>query len=117
MQFTITTKQTNLTEADYEYFEKFAAKLMKLTAWDQPDFPQLVMTVNKHKKGNAPASYEGTLDLIIPKKRLVAKFNEKTIRSGIKSGFDKLFRELDKYKGMHFKNDSEFPKHRLIKEK
>lgn len=103
MRLVLDTKQTELTAGDREYLQTLADKLAKQTPWDAEDYPLLTVDIKKQK-----LHYDGSLDLVLPKKRLIAHFQGKTVKVALKSGFSKLLRELDKYKGMHFRNDSEY---------
>ena len=141
MHFTITTKLFHLSDIECRYIERLVKKLLQFAPWKEPDLPLLEIVVRKHKKKSLnhiekrlisegtveakpghetidnPIYYDGTLDLILPKKRIVAKMLGKTVREALKDGFDELFLELDKYKGMHFANDSEYHSHKTIRQK
>ncbi|MEK7605918.1 MAG: hypothetical protein AAB478_05370 [Patescibacteria group bacterium] len=140
MHFTITTKLFHISDKDCQYIEKLVKKLLQLTPWKEPDYPLLDILLRKHRKKSLdhiekrlilegaiqpkhghetidnPVYYDGTLDLILPKKRIVANMLGKTVHEALKDGFDELFLELDKYKGLHFANDSEYYNHRTIRQ-
>jgi len=139
VRFTITAKKFQIEDKDYQYIERVVKKLLKLFPGKDPDYPLFDIVIRKHKKKSFdhaekrlisqglaqplhghenidnPIYYDGTLDFILPKKRLITKMLGKTVREAIKDGFDELFIELDKYKGLHFKDDSEYFDHRTIR--
>lgn len=141
MRFTITTKLFHLSDNEYLYIERLVKKILQFTPWKEPDLPFLEIVIRRHKKKGLnhiekrlitegavepkpghetvdnPIYYDGALDLILPKKRIVAQMLGKTVREALKDGFDELFLELDKYKGLHFANDSEYYNHRSIRQK
>ncbi len=55
------------------------------------------------------ASYEGSMNLRLPKKPLIITFKGQTINECIDRGIDRLKEELQKYKDTHFKSQSEYP--------
>lgn len=140
MHFIVTTKQFHLSDNEYRYLERLVKKLLQFTPWKEPDFPLLEIIIRRHKKKSLdhiekrlisesavkpkpehetidnPIYFDGTLELILPKKRIVTKMLGKTAREALKDGFDELFIELDKYKGMHFVNDSEYYSHKTIRQ-
>lgn len=128
MHFTLTTKHFKISEKDYKVIVKLTEKLLQFTPWKDPDFPLLDIIIRKHKKKSRnhqplhghetidnPVYYDGTVDLILPKKRLVTKMLGKTVHEAIKDGFDELFGELETYKGRYFRNDSEYFDHETIR--
>ncbi len=128
MRYTISTKLFHLSDKDNEYIKKLAEKLLAFSPFKDPDYPLLEIVIRRHKKKSLtvqplsgrkiidnPVYYDGTLDFILPKKRLVAKMLGKTVEEAIKDGFDELFRELDTYKGLHFKEDSKYFDHDTIR--
>ena len=139
MHITVSTKLFRITDRDYSYVVRLAGKLVKFMPWEDPDYPLLDVIIRKHKKKSLnhiekrlikeesvrplhghesidnPIYYDGTLGLILPKKRIVAKMLGKSVHEAVKDGFDELFRELDIYKGAHFEEDSEYFDHRTIR--
>lgn len=140
MHFTVTTKQFHLSDNEYRHLERLVKKLLQFTPWKEPDYPLLDVILRKNRKKSLnhiekrlisesallpkqrhetidnPIYFDGTLELILPKKRIVAQMLGKTVREALKDGFDELFLELDKYKGMHFVNDSEYYSHKTIRQ-
>jgi ribosome-associated translation inhibitor RaiA len=141
MRLTITTKQFQVIDNDHRYIEKLVKKLERFSPWKDLDYPHLDIILRKHKKKSLdhtqdklvsedsvlplhghetvdnPVYYDGVLNLILPKKRLVATMLGETVQMAVKDGFDELFRELDKYKGLHFANDSKYDTHRTMRQK
>lgn len=141
MHLTVSTKLFRITDRDYSYIVRLAGKLVEFMPWEDPDYPLLDIVIRKHKKKSldhierklvsegsvrplhghetidSPVYYDGTLDLILPQRRLVAKMLGKTVHEAIKDGFDELLAELDTYKGLHFVDDSEYFDHRTIRKR
>lgn len=140
MHFTISTKKFRISDKDFRYVERLVRKLVQFSPWKDPDYPLLDVIIRKHRKRSRdhierrliaedsvhslpghetvdePVYYDGTLDLILPKKRLVANMLGRTVDEAIKDGFDELFRELDTYKGLHFADDSEYYSRQTIRQ-
>ena len=129
MQIRITSKQFHISEQDNIFIQKRVGKLLELLPWKDPDFPTLDITLrnykergkrdhavddtfpNKQKRFNNPDSptyYEGLICLGLPRKKLVVKILGKTLTEGLRDGFDELFREFEKYKGMYFAENSTY---------
>ncbi|OGH17291.1 MAG: hypothetical protein A3C30_01665 [Candidatus Levybacteria bacterium RIFCSPHIGHO2_02_FULL_40_18] len=128
MKYTISTKLFRLSDKDYKYIQKLAEKLLQFIPFKDSDYPLLEIVLRKNKKkslkvqplhgheaADNPVYYDGKLDLILPKKRLVSKMLGKTVDEAIKDGFDELFRELETYKGLHFGSDSEYYDHGTVR--
>ncbi len=141
MHFTVSTKLFRISDKDYRYIVRYAIKLLAFTPWKTPDYPLLDIVIRKHTRKSLdhlekrliaerevkplhehetidnPVYYDGTLDLILPQRRLVAKMLGKTVHEAITDGFDELLAELDTYKGLHFVDDSEYFDHRTIRKR
>lgn len=139
MRFIITSKHVDFSERDYACLEKNALKITKLIPWKDPDYPRLEIIIKSHKKRNLNSNdkiliaenssnktrghkaidnstfYEGTLNLILPQKRLIARMIGKTPCETLKDGFNELMREFDIYKAKYFKEDSEHFDRRTIR--
>lgn len=139
MRYTISTKLFHLSDKDNQYIKKLAEKLLAFIPFKDGDYPLLEIVIRRHKKKSLnhiekrlisnlsvqplaghenvdnPVYYDGTLDLILPKKRIVSKMLGKTVDEAIKDGFDELIRELDDYKGLYFESDSKFYDHKTIR--
>lgn len=113
MNYTITMKQFHLSDDDLIDIETKIKKLEKVIPWNNPDFPVLSIILRQHHKRslsrseklshghetiNSPTYYDGTLDLVLPRKRIISQMLGKTPLQVFMDGFDELLRELKKYK-------------------
>lgn len=125
MKTILATKKFRLQTDDKQYLEKLTEKLAHFMPLKNPDFPLLEIIIRKYKKtirGNrgkrgteSAVYYEGTLELVLPKKRLIGKMLNRTVHEAIKDGFNALFREIEKYKGFHFSGYSKYYSHATIR--
>ena len=60
----------------------------------------------------ALALYEGSMNLRLTKQPLIVTFQGYTINECIDRGIDYLKKELQKYKDLNFKSQSEYPNHK-----
>jgi hypothetical protein len=70
------------------------------------------------KKGDqslALVTYQGSINLILPKKPLIVNFEGKTVNQCIDDGINTLKKELQKYKDLHFRSQSKYPNHQTIR--
>lgn len=63
----------------------------------------------------ALAYFEGSLTFRLDKKQLFVHFKGYTIDECINTGFDRIFKELEKFKDLHFPSESEYPNHESIR--
>ncbi len=132
MQVRVTTKQFHISKEDNIFIQKKVGKLLELLPWKDPDFPTLDITLRNYKERgkkdhvidddyenfpskekrfknpDSPTYYEGLVCLTLPKKKLIVKILGKTLTEALKNGFDELFREFEKYKGMYFTDNSAY---------
>lgn len=62
----------------------------------------------KRNRDLSPYYYSGTIHLRLPKKMLVATLDGAHAEEALRVGFDRLFREIEKYKGKHFPSYSQY---------
>lgn len=91
------------------------------------DFSRVEIVIRKHKTKSfthkrtrredidTPEYFDGTIRLLLPKKDIIAKMTGKNVHEALKDGFDELVFEIEKYKGMNFKNDSDFSNRQTIR--
>lgn len=75
--------------------------------------PHLHKTYSDSKP--ALAYFEGAINFRLTKKRLYVHFKGQTIDECIDHGFSLIFRELEKFKDLHFIDESEYPDHSSIR--
>lgn len=69
----------------------------------------------KRSRDLSPYYYSGTIHLRLPKKMLVATLEGAHAEEALRVGFDRLFREIEKYKGKHFPSYSQYQDNRSIR--
>jgi len=57
----------------------------------------------------ALAFFEGSINFRLSKNRLYVHFKGQTMEECIDVGFKRVFRELERYKDLHFPSESEYP--------
>lgn len=141
MVYTIALKRCRLSDFAFKYIEEHVVKLAQFLSDFDPDLLLLNLVIRKHKKrrlnhisesvldrgetqigtanpkAEAPLYYDGTIVLVLPKKPLIVHFLGQTLSEAVSIGFERLFKELDTYKGKHFPNDSEYFDHRSVRTK
>lgn len=63
----------------------------------------------------ALAHFEGSMYFRLDKKQLYAHFKGLTIGECVDRGFELIWRQLQKYEGLHFSSDSKYPDHNSIR--
>lgn len=105
MIYSISTKDCKISEKNLILLERHLYKLSDLISKFSSDLPLLYLVIRWHSKKDY---YDGALFLDIPKKRLYAVFEGKSIEEAVQLGFERIEREIDTYKGLHFTSDSEY---------
>lgn len=133
MIFQLTCKNCRVSKKSLEYLNdylnKFQRKLLKIP----PDEIAVKLTIRKnidryyppriyphpHKtysdKKTALAFFEGSITFRLFKKRFYADFKGVTIDECIKTGFERLLKEVDRYRNLHFAAESDFVDKRSIR--
>jgi len=97
-------------------FEKLFArrieKLKRLLTNFVEDMPMLTVYIKKHDKNHF---YSGLMSLTLPKKPLIAHTGGRNAETVMEKGFEKIYKEFQKYKGTHFKGSSKYPDHSTIR--
>jgi hypothetical protein len=82
-----------------EYFPPRRHRLQKTYADTKPELAQ----------------YEGSITFRLAKKQIFVHFKGQTIDECIDTGFDLIFKKLEKYKDTHFPSESQYPDRRTIR--
>lgn len=121
MRTVITTKGFKYESNEQEKIDALVNRLtLSLTKFKE-DLPLLTFVLRKDKKVGSPQKvvspfyYEGTITLQLPKKPLVAHVLRVTVIEAIEEAFMRIFKELDTYKGKHFKGHSKYMSKKTIK--
>ncbi|MBI2599921.1 HPF/RaiA family ribosome-associated protein [Candidatus Daviesbacteria bacterium] len=133
MIFKLTTKNCQVSERLVEYIHKHVAKLDQSLPGIESDLVVLRLLVRKnidkyHPPRNHPhlhrsyadlksalAFFEGSITFRLNKNRLYVHFKGQTMEECIDVGFKRIFKELEKYKDLHFPSGSEYPDHSSIR--
>lgn len=110
MEFTIHTKDFSQTKVLHDRLDKKLHKLLHVLDSFNTDKPNLSVEIHRHRNRHY---FDGSLQLKLPKKTLIAHFREDTVGRSINAGFDRLFEEIKTYKAKHF--SSEAPHHSIRK--
>lgn len=62
------------------------------------------------------AYFEGSIAFRLPRKRLYASFKGRTIEECVDVGFTRIFKEVKKYKSLHYSSVSKYPDRSSIRE-
>lgn len=140
MIYSISVKEFKMTEKMLQSIEKNVKKVLKFSPNYDSDLPLLEFIIRKHKKrssnrviGNYSIDdneiitknkkgknsnstyYDGTIFLRLPFKPLAIRILGNSFDEAINSGFEKIYKDLNKYKGKHIRSDSEYPDHSTIR--
>lgn len=139
MKYTITAKQCKVSEMAKDYIEKQLTKLDSFLPYFPPDGTFVTILVRKSHKHHLshigerisedgetrskesrstvdhPIYYEGMIKLSLPIKPLVVESKGKSMNEVLANGFLLIHKELQEYKGKHFKGHSEYYDQRSIR--
>jgi ribosome-associated translation inhibitor RaiA len=114
MRTTITTKGFKMNAKEGEKMTVCIEKLTHALSAFKEDLPLLTFILKKDKKVGSPVKvkspfyHEGTMTLRLPKKSLIAHVSNITAFEAIEAAFLRITKELQKYKGKHFKGHSKY---------
>ena len=136
MKLTITAKHCVISERSSEYIEKQVRKLDQFL----PDFPTDgvsidIMVEKQHKRSairvdkdkkelseknvhpiiDHPVYFEVAIKMVLPVKPLIVASQGKSVDEAVKTGFVRLQRMLQQYKGKYFKDFTEYYDRRTIR--
>jgi len=94
-------------------FARRIEKLKRILTNFVTDIPKLTLHMKKHNKNHF---YSGVLMLKLPKKSLIAHTGGHSAEEVMIDGFEKIHKELEKYKGTHFKGSSKYPDRSTIRQ-
>ncbi|MBI4080629.1 MAG: hypothetical protein HY430_02550 [Candidatus Levybacteria bacterium] len=112
MKHTLTLKGLQLEEDMEKVLKRQVGLLKRKLMHFAVDIPQFSFVIKKHDKNHF---YSGIMTLCLPKKQLIARIGGHSVKDVIHAGLDKINKELEIYKGKHFKGSSKYPNHRPIK--
>jgi len=141
MKYTISTKHCSLSDKNLKHIEKHVAKINHMLPNLDTDEAQLDLLLRENKKrrldhvrletfeedhtektieninpkASDPIYFDGTIRLVLPKKPLAVHLKGASIDEAINVGFERLFKEIETYKGKHYADDSEYFDHTTIR--
>lgn len=133
MIFKLTTKGFKVSKSTYEYISQHFDKIIQSLPNIEEDLIVFRLVLKKdtdryhpsrththpHKDYShikpALAHYDGSITFRLDKKQLYVHFKGQGVDECIDSGFRLIFRELEKFKDLHFSSESEYPNHSSIR--
>jgi len=128
-----TAKGFKISESAFRHINYHLKKFTRLLPNLNPDLPRFNFFIRKNisryhlkrhyhhyftnyldRKG-ALAFFEGSVNLKLPKKPLIVRFKGQKLNECVDRGIKTLKKELQKYKDLHFKAQSEYPDHQSIR--
>jgi len=73
-----------------------------------------VLTIVINRKG-VRGFYSGSMKLSLPLKNLYTAFENNNLEIGLKEFFEKIYKEIKKYKSLHNPSNSEFSSQKTIR--
>ena len=113
MVYSIATKDCEISEKNLALLERYLYKLSDRISKFSTDLPLLYFVLRWQSKKDY---YYGSIYLDLPKKRLYVNFQGKSIEEAIQLGFERIKKEVETYKGLHFTSDSEYYDHTNLEE-
>ncbi len=112
MNLCVTCRQYQITYPLWYEIEKYARKLNQYLPHLNPNLGLVRVVVKRNKRRNF---FDGSVLFSVPQKHLYTHFQGVNADEAIREAFEHMFRELSKYKGKHFSNDSQYFRHESIR--
>lgn len=112
MNLCITTRYYQLSNSLWQVIERHIKKISQYLPHLNPNLGLVKLVIKRNKRRNY---FDGSLSLSLPKKHLHAYFQGFYAEEEIKNAFERLLKELGRYKGKHFTNDSQYFRHESIR--
>lgn len=133
MIFQLTCKKCRISEKSRGYLSRYINKVQRALLKIPPDEIALKLVIKKnidryyppkthphlHKtysdKKTALAVFEGSLTFRFFKKRLYAAFKGASVNECIKTGFERLLKEIDEFRNLRYSSESDYPDRSTIR--
>ena len=112
MNFCVTSRYYQVSNSLWEVIEKHIEKLEQRLPHLNPNLGLIKLVIKRNKRRNY---FDGSISLSVPKKHLYAYCLGFYPEEEINNAFERLFKELGKYKGKHFASDSQYFNHESIR--
>ncbi|MDP2632736.1 MAG: hypothetical protein Q8P25_03360 [Candidatus Curtissbacteria bacterium] len=113
MNLCVTTKYYQASSSLWEAVERNVEKLKYRLPNLGPNLGLIKLFIKRNKRRNY---FDGSVSLSLPKKHLYAHFIGLYPEEEVNNAFERLFKELSKYKGKHFTNYSQYFRHDSIRQ-
>lgn len=113
MNLCITCRQYQISNSLWDEMERYAQKLDQFLPHLNRNLGLVKVVVKRNRRRNF---FDTSVSLSVPKKHLYTHFQAVNADQAIRNAFGHIFRELSKYKGKHFTNDSQYFRHESIRE-
>ena len=113
MNFCVTARHYQITSSLWDVVERHVQKIGNRLPNLNPNLGLIKLVIIRNKRRNY---FDGSISFSVPKKHLYAYFQGVRVEEAVKNAFGRLFKELNKYKGKHFTNDSQYFRHESIRQ-
>ena len=96
MKYSVSVKNGSLGITGENLLEKYVERLSKKLQVSADEVSELILVMKKHDRHHF---YSGVFTLHLPGKSLIANTGDHTLEEALASGFEKLHREVETYKG------------------
>lgn len=133
MIFKLTAKNCKISDIAYKRIENHLRKISKSLPHEEGDLVVFRLNIKKNiDKYHPPkihhhrhksytdtklvlAFFEGSMAFRLDKNKLHIHFKGKTIDECLNLGFERIYKEIEKFKDTHFPAESEYPDHSTIR--
>lgn len=113
MNLCITAKHYRINKTLWDEVEWHVQKIQNRLSYMNPNLGLIKLIIKRNKRRNY---FDGSVSLSVPKKHLYTYFQGTQADEAIRDAFKHIFREISKYKGKHFANDSQYYRHESVRE-
>lgn len=112
MNLCVTGRQCQITDSLWDEIEKHVQKLNQYLPHLNANLGLIKVVIKRNKRRNF---FDGSISFSVPQKHLYTYFQGVHVDEAIRDAFKHIFRELSKYKGKHFTNDSQYFRHESLR--
>ncbi|MCR4324442.1 MAG: HPF/RaiA family ribosome-associated protein [Candidatus Curtissbacteria bacterium] len=112
MNLCITARQYRLSSHLWDSIDRHVQKLEQWLPHIDRGLGLIKVVIKRNRRRNF---FDGSIYLSLPKKHLYTYFQGANADEAINQAFEHLFKELSRYKGKHFTNDSQYYRHESVR--
>lgn len=112
MKFCVTTRYYQVSNSLWRVIKRHVEKIEQRFPHLNPNLGVIKLVIKRNKRRNY---FDGSISLSMPKKHLYVHFLGFYPEEVVDNAFGHLFKELARYKGKHFINDSQYFHHESIR--